>query len=103
MPDWMGDWTGQLLLFVWALSCALTAVTGWFAGWASGFVRGVRWERSKRQAWLGRERRKEQRPVQVERRAVRPVSTDTAQIPMRAPQQQAEESDPAGSDPLGRS
>jgi hypothetical protein len=84
MPGWMGDWTGALLLGTWALTVGMAALAAGMGAWGYGFVRGVRWERSKHQAWLGRERRKEQKPVPVERRAGH-RAPDTAPDMAKAP------------------
>jgi hypothetical protein len=58
----------QGLLAVWAVSVLLAAIAGWGVAWGAGFLQGVRWERSHKRAWEGRERRRVDRPVEVDRR-----------------------------------
>lgn len=78
-------------LGLWAVTIIAASFAGWSAGWAIGFLRGVRWEKSHHQAWLGRERRKAEKPVAVERRAARhsspaPLSqSDTGEMAAPAP------------------
>ena len=63
-------------LALWAVTIIAACFAGWSSGWAIGFLRGVRWEKSNHQTWLGKERRKAEKPVPVERRAGRHAPAD---------------------------